>query len=339
MVSTNGFRAIPLPGLDSARAKRWIDQDLTIKDGKNNKRYLQFLSWLWRECVRLVLDELQYHSEHDADCLPRVRWVGAGLASSFPFHAAIDSSAGLTESAYYRVLSSYAPSIRALMYSRGRISTNPMPSTKPQKLLVVAMASTPGANNLPGVDLEKCAEVEALGHSAYTQILEQPDVASVLHQIQQCRIAHFAYHGVLDPSYPSESGLLLQTATAEPRQDILSVRKVSRTHLNQGKIAYLSACSTAENRSSRLVDEVLHVVSGFQVAGFRHVIGCLWPSNDKVYVEIAKPFYSELGQLGGVDYEDRAVALALRKAVAKVCESKEYGKRPLRWAQYVHYGA
>ena len=66
------------------------------------------------------------------------------------------------------------------------------------------------------------------------------------------------------------------------------------------------------------MDEVLHVVSGFQVAGFRHVIGCLWPSDDNVCVEVAKSFYSELGRNGTMEYDDRAVALALHKAVVEV---------------------
>ena len=84
---------------------------------------------------------------------------------------------------------------------------------------------------------------------------------------------------------------------------------------------------------------MLHVVSGFQVAGFRHVVGCVWPSDDKVCVDIAKSFYSELSQGGTVSYDDRATALALHKAVVKVRESNEYRKRPLLWAQYVHFGA
>lgn len=89
---------------------------------------------------------------------------------------------------------------------------------------------------------------------------------------------------------------------------------------------------------------MLQVVSGFQVAGFRHVVGCLWPSDDKVdkvCVEVAKSFhYSELGQ--GTDMKfsiEKAAALALHKAVVKVGESKGYRKRPLLWAQYVHFGA
>jgi CHAT domain-containing protein len=81
------------------------------------------------------------------------------------------------------------------------------------------------------------------------------------------------------------------------------------------------------------------VVSGFQVAGFRHVVGCLWPSSDSVCVEVAHSFYSELGRDGAAGYQDRSVAVALHKAVVKVYESREYAKRPLRWAQYVHSGA
>ncbi|KAF7502886.1 hypothetical protein GJ744_004955 [Endocarpon pusillum] len=92
-------------------------------------------------------------------------------------------------------------------------------------------------------------------------------------------------------------------------------------------------------RVTRQAIEALHVVSGFQVAGFRHVIGCLWPSSDRVCVQVAKSFYSELDQYGRRGHKDRAIALALHKAVKGVCESDEYGKRPLYWAQYVHFGA
>lgn len=146
--------------------------------------------------------------------------------------------------------------------------------------------------------------------------------------------------GLLDPS---RSGLILRTtrnAIEESRQDILSVREVSQAHLSRAEIAYLSACWIAQNQAIELSDEVLHVVSGFQVAGFRHVVGCLWPSDDKVCVEVAKSFYSELGQDRATRFNvDRAIALALHKAVVKVRESKEYLKRPLLWAQYVHFGA
>jgi CHAT domain-containing protein len=187
---------------------------------------------------------------------------------------------------------------------------------------MVTMANTPGAGDLPGVKAERSTVLAALGTTVQVEALDQPDSASVMLQIQECNIA-----------------LLLQTTSPHPEQDILSVLKLCENHPTLGEIAYLSACSTAENRVEELVDEVLHVVSGFQVAGFRHVIGTLWPSDDSVCVEVARSFYTELCRNGALDYSGRAVAMALHKAVSDVSKSVDYRNRPLHWAQYVHYGA
>tara|TARA_R110002003_G_scaffold2127_2_gene24114 strand:+ start:5245 stop:6489 length:1245 start_codon:yes stop_codon:yes gene_type:complete len=341
IVTANAFKVLPLPGLGANQAKDWISQDLTTTSkndsDRKNKAYFQFLSWLWRECVRPVLDKLPFHVQPSADDLPRIWWIGTGLASTFPFHSAGDVSAGLTESLCYRAISSYTPTIKALQYSRERASTttSALSDRDTWRVVIVTMPETPGANPLPGTRREKTEVIAAMGPSVSIETLEHPDVKNTMAQLQQCNVAHFACHGVSDLLDPSKSGLILQTAstaTEESMQDILSVRAVSQTHLSRAEIAYLSACSTAQNQVMKLADEVLHVVSGFQVAGFRHVVGCLWPSDDKVCVEVAKSFYSELGQ-------GRNTALALHKAVVKVRESRDYYKRPLLWAQYVHFGA
>jgi CHAT domain-containing protein len=297
---------------------------------------------LWQRCIKPILDELRYPIQYPAEDLPRIWWIGTGLASSFPFHAASDRSAGVTESAYDRVISSYSPSIKALIHARGPVHLTAVSRSDRPKALIVTMPQTPDAKDLPGTSEEKSVVTAALGGPSHITALDQPDVATVMEEIQQCNIAHLACHGVSDQTDPSESGLLLQTAgtaAGKPRQDILRVREVCQAYLPRAEIAYLSACSTAENRAAKLVDEALHVVSGFQVAGFRHVIGCLWPSSDRVCVQVAKSFYSELDQYWRRGHKDRAVALAMHKAVKGICEGDEYGKRPLYWAQYVHFGA
>ncbi len=286
-----------------------------------------------------MLDELHCYVQPSEDDMPRIWWVGTGLATSFPFHSAGDSSAGPTESACYRLVSSYSPTIKALQHARRRVNIANSSCDYLRKLLVITMPETPGAEPLQGATVEASEITAAVGPSISVEPLEYPDVATVMTRLQQCDIAHFACHGVSNPVDPSESGLILQTATEEPRQDILNVRIACQAHLAHAKIAYLSACSTAQNRAVRLSDEVLHVVSGFQVAGFRHVVGCLWPSDDNVCVEVAKSFYSELSQNGSIGYDDRAVAFALHKAVVKIRESDQYRKRPLLWAQFVHFGA
>jgi CHAT domain-containing protein len=69
-------------------------------------------------------------------------------------------------------------------------------------------------------------------------------------------------------------------SSAKPEK--LIVRKVSERHLKEARVAYLSACSTAENRAANLAAEVIHLASGFQVAGFGHVIEFMWPSDGDI---------------------------------------------------------
>ena len=45
-------------------------------------------------------------------------------------------------------------------------------------------------------------------------------------------------------------------------------------------LAYLSAYSIANSASLMPTDEATHVASSFHIAGFIHVIGTLWPSQD-----------------------------------------------------------
>jgi CHAT domain-containing protein/tetratricopeptide (TPR) repeat protein len=357
-VTAGGFKVLPLSGLNADRAKAWIRNDLTTSSqrdrGRKNRTYLQFLSWLWRECVRPVLDKLNCHTQSSADDLPRIWWIGTGLASTLPFHAAGDFRAGIAESTFSRAVSSYTPTFKALQDSQRRSTTTTsiLSRRDPLRALIVSMPTTPGADSLKGTEKEKSEVTDALGPSVSIESLEHPDAASTMAQLQTCDVAHFACHGITDRTDPSKSSLILQkadTKTGGLQQDILSVQAVSQTRPFQAEIAYLSASSTAQDTATRLSEEVLHVISGFQVAGFRHVVGCLWPSDDTVSVEVAKSFYATLfqdrtargddGAGNDARDDDRAVALALHKAVVKVRESEEYRNRPLSWAQYVHFGA
>lgn len=345
IVTTDVVKVLSLPNLSEDEAEDWIRQSLTKTSprdrGRKNKAYHEFLSWLWYACAKPVLDELHCHAQSSVEGLPRIWWIGTGSASSFPFHSAGDMSAGLMESTYYRAISSYTPTLKALQYARQRASSTSLSQVEPLRAVIVAMPETAGQRSLPETRRE-IVEVElALGSSASIETLVHPDNKSTMAKLQDCNIAHFACHGTSNPMDPSKSGLILQktkTATEESMQGILSVREIFQAQLSQARIAYLSACSTAQNESEILSDEVLHVVSGFQVAGFKHVVGCLWPSNDEVCVDVAKSFYAELNQSGDIGGgSDRAVAVALHRAVVKVRERRS--KQPLLWAQYVHFGA
>jgi CHAT domain-containing protein len=210
------------------------------------------------------------------------------------------------------------------------------------------MPTTPGngsdANSrklkeLPGVIDEKkrVTDIARCCHLP-TKLLDFPSAEQVVDGLKSCCIAHFACHGFTDHSDPSNSGLILQRQEGgRTEQDRLTAQRVSELDLKNVQVAYLSACSTAENKVARLWDEVIHVVSGFQVAGFPHVVGCLWPSVDRVCVGVASGFYSSLLQKGATGGGGREVASALREAVMAARATDM--AMPLVWAPFVHYGA
>ncbi|KAF4331600.1 tetratricopeptide-like helical [Fusarium beomiforme] len=354
LVSGDAVKSFRLPRLLASEARVWVHKDWT--KGKRSQRrekndeFLTYLSWLWQGCVKQILDEV-YTTRHPLEhSLPRVWWIGTGLASSMPFHAAGSHCPGQTENAYNRAISSYTPSIKALAYARSRVKgmeTNGTNGT----LLLTTMPTTPKGPDcrkpppdLPGVIEEQEKVVDAASGNLAVTLGSHLNAGQVMETLRDCCIAHFACHGYTDGADPSNSGLILQKsgegsengASGHMEQDLLTVRDISGLNLTRARMAYLSACSTAQNKVAKLSDEVIHVVSGFQIAGFPHVVGCLWPSMDWACVEVADRFYSSLLKSGGPDWDSSGVASALREAVMAV-RAKEMSM-PLTWAQFVHYG-
>lgn len=343
IVSPTGIRTIRLPSLSAADAEIWIGKQwhgLRSERGARNKEYAEFLKWLWEVCVKHVLDAIGCTKSVSIEYFSRIWWIGTGLASSMPFHAAGDHSPGSTENTFNHVISSYAPSIKALSYSRSRCSVD---MGLQLKALIATMPVTPGMkpglDRLPGVLDEKRSVMEILRHYTTVEEIEQPSTEAVIHSVEECNIGHFACHGRTNHIDPSSSGLILQRKdeSGSAVQDVLTVHDLSEINLQHAQLAYLSACSTAENKAAHLADEAIHVVSGFQVAGFPHVIGCLWPSVDRVCVEVARGFYASLVEQGVLRLESGGIAAALHTSVMEG-RAKDW-KQPLNWAQFVHYGA
>ncbi|KAL6229086.1 CHAT domain-containing protein [Aspergillus navahoensis] len=209
-----------------------------------------------------------------------------------------------------------------------------MPST--QSLLLVTMPETPGADPLPGVQAEAAAIQKSISDPHVVLPLPLPSVDSVLWELRNFSIAHFACHGSSNMTDPSSSYLALQ-GQSETVPGRLTVNMISRTSLNRVWLAYLSACSTAENQVPDLADEALHLASGFQVAGFGHTVASMWLSKDDICAQVAGTFYRELLANGRIQEGNRGVAAALHAAVAEIRE--QYPNQPYLWAQYIHLGA
>lgn len=79
---------------------------------------------------------------------------------------------------------------------------------------------------------------------------------------------------------------------------------------------------------------MLVFASAFQVAGFAHVIGFLWPANDDICVCLAESFYRSLIKFGA-KRANRIVAKALRNAILEICA--EFPDLAL-WASFICSG-
>jgi CHAT domain-containing protein len=299
---------------------------------RNDNSFHGFLARLWSDCVRLVLEELGFYKNSSSQELPRIWWIGTGLASSLPFHAAGDHSIESTENTLSWAISSYTPTIKALRHAREKTRAG----IDKHSILLVTMPKTPGKDDLPGVKAEKRAIYEAVQNPHSIQLLDRPSKDTVLDKLRDFSIVHFACHGSSDLMNPSNSFLALQ-GNSDSVPEKLTVQEILDANLGRAWLAYLSACSTAQNKVSELADEDLHLASSFQVAGFGHVIASMWPSNDAICAQVASIFYRDLMTRSYIKGDNRAVAAALHAAVKEI--RLQNIERPYLWAQYIHSGA
>jgi CHAT domain-containing protein len=228
-------------------------------------------------------------------------------------HAAEDGP----DSALDRVVSSYIPTVEALIRVRSRAAPS-----GPGRSCVVAMAETPGGvGSLPSAAGE--AELAAAALPA-AEVESGPSATRdrVLARLAGATHAHLACHAVADADDPSASRLLVHDHRDHP----LTIGDVSALALDRAELAYLSACATSQS-TLRLTDEAAHITSAFQLAGFRHVIGTLWETDDSASLQIARAFYAAAA---GPPH-------ALHQAVRAMRD--RYPATPSLWAAHVHTGA
>ncbi|KAJ5559968.1 CHAT domain-containing protein [Penicillium frequentans] len=348
IISDEKIDSLELPDLSRPRTSEWLEKNLTRKAKdragrkRQNEEYTNLLHWLWVSGVKPIFDRIKLHPQSSTvtGALPRVCWIGSGVASMLPFHAACDRTSDLMESTFSYAISSYSPSIKTLFQVRAKLSDGalgPNPS-----LLMVGMPTTRGHAPLSGVEDEIEEITEVVEPSFSVKSLLHPQPATVLSHLASYDMVHFACHALSDSKNPLNGHLLLESEGAETSEaekcGALTVETIVKMDLKRARIAYLSACSTAENRATKLLDEAIHLVSGFQVAGFAHVLGTMWPAPDLVSRDVAVGFYQNLAALlvkPGVD-NGRAVAEAFHLAVKEV--RSEFEDQPLFWAQFVHFG-
>ncbi|WP_217441525.1 CHAT domain-containing tetratricopeptide repeat protein [Nocardia barduliensis] len=354
LVTPSGVHSILLPGLS---VEKVVDQVNTFHHSlllarrateatqwqPAQQQLSACLRWLWDNAAAPVLDELGHRQPRAADTLgPRVWWSPGGLLGLLPIHAAgyHTASEPRGRTVLDRVVSSYVPTVAALRHARR--ASGPAVS---ESAVIVAMPTTPHVKGRLASVTDEVRIVSARTPSPITLVEPDPNEATppevgrlptrdnVLSLLRRSTIAHFACHGISDSTDPSRSRLLLRDHTTKP----LTVSTVAAIHLDDARLAYLSACQTALTTDQRFIDEAIHLTSAFQLAGYRHVVGTLWAVNDSASAHIAEHFYAGLSATQSPVPDIDHAAHALHHAVRDLRDA--IPAAPFLWASHLHVGA
>ncbi|MFD0144858.1 MULTISPECIES: CHAT domain-containing protein [unclassified Streptomyces] len=341
VTADRGIEVVPLPALTPAgvldRATAFLQAvDDAYGDQGTRQAFSamgtlsETLEWLWTAVAEPVLDRLGLHTAPPDDASwSRLWWCPTGWLALLPLHAAGRSDAGTRSgpgsgaSVMDRVVSSYTPTLRALDRARQAPSGTAVATPAP---LIVTLADTPGAPSLPGASQEA-----KLLRKLFPAHLELAGPAATVDAVRQALPAHpwvhFSCHGVSEPDRPSESGLILHDGR-------LTVRDAAEQRPREAVLAVLSACSTSQGGLT-LPDESVQLASAFQLAGYPHVIGTLWPVADKVATRLTEELYTALTE----DLpRGRPIdpATALHRPVREL--RRRLARAPHLWAAHIHTG-
>jgi hypothetical protein len=110
-----------------------------------------------------------------------------------------------------------------------------------------------------------------------------------------------ACHGLPDRKKPFESAFALYDGH-------FTIQRIIECDLKNPEFAYLSACHTTVGDEESL-DEVIHLASAMQFAGFRSVIGTMWAVDDGATNKITSTFYKHMvDESGRLDHTCAAFA-------------------------------
>ncbi|MGH3916071.1 MAG: CHAT domain-containing protein [Pseudonocardiaceae bacterium] len=136
-----------------------------------------------------------------------------------------------------------------------------------------------------------------------------------------------ALHALTDPMSPGLNRLLLHDHPSAP----LTAIELSSLNVPDAELAYLSACATARSNET-LADEAVHIATAFQLGGYHHVVGTLWPVADNAAGRIADDFYTALAHSLNASHPTRALHQAVRSLRA------DAPTKPSHWAAHIHFG-
>lgn len=203
----------------------------------------------------------------------RIWWCCLGEFSFLPVHAAGIYSGGSSICLSDFYISSYTPTLAALIDARAR------PTPLEVKVLAAAQPNPgKGWQRLPEVE-DELREIVRLTPPANLVLpgdTAQPDfegrhtsVENVLKKLPEASVLHLACHGNQDPDDPLNSGFVL----ADGKR--LTIEELMKYRLPNAHTAILSACHTSSNDVEQPYESI-NLSSALIHLGFSNIVATKW---------------------------------------------------------------
>ncbi|KAJ7930920.1 CHAT domain-containing protein, partial [Mycena leptocephala] len=337
LTATNEVQYLELPDMSlpiTMEQSELLHRLLGAREGRINVNpddvFRELLACLWKDIVKPVIDALKLEATDPS----RLWWCSTGPFAFLPLHAAGIYGEEVTDCASDYVVSSYTPTLTALL--------NPAVDTSnPFKTTAVIQPHAPKCQALPGARAELEKIIARVPNQWLTPLTSTTVDTARLH-LQDSSIVHFACHGVQDLQDPLNSGLILSDGRLKVSE---IMRRPEDDHVLDAKksmsLAFLSACETAKG-DNKMPDEAMHLAATLLFVGFRGVVATMWTMDDRDGPKIADTFYEHLfkncdpNSKPPVLPDLKKAAKALHLAVAKL--RGEPNMRFRRWVPFVHYG-
>ncbi|KAG6376569.1 hypothetical protein JVT61DRAFT_1547 [Boletus reticuloceps] len=296
--------------------------NLTVRAARANvtRELAAFLRKLWDLIVFPIVDFLL--TTHPPQS--RIWWCPTGEFSVLPLHAAGPFRNG-QQNLPDLYISSYTSTLGALIRARRPAPSNS--TTQGKRFVAIGQAKAAGKTELlsVGAELDVIRQrVDSL--VAFTRIDgEESCISRVVEELRETEWVHLACHGFPNRTHPFESAFALHDGH-------FTIQQIIGCDLKNPQFAYLSACHTTVGDKDS-PDEVIHLASAMQFAGFRSVIGTMWVVDDGETNKITSTFYKHMVDESGCLDHTRA-AFALNKTMRSV-KDLPLDQRIL----YIHLGA
>ena len=272
---------------------------------------------LWDKVVSPIVDFLK--TVHPLQS--RIWWCPTAKFSLLPLHAAGPYKEG-QQNLSNLYISSYTPTLTALIRARRHDS-----ASKGKRFLGIGQANAEGENVIVSVGRELADIGQRVDRLTTFTHLEGQDscITRVGEELGKNEWVHLACHGIPNRERPFESAFAL-------RDGHFTIECIIQCELQNAQFAFLSACQTTVGDEDS-ADEVMHLASAMQFAGFRSVIGTMWAVMDVVAPMVTSAFYDNMiDECGCLDYT--RAALALNKTIEELVDIP-FDQRFL----YIHIGA